>query len=164
MYNSTNLPLERKKIIKKTLEKSPLFVLLIILGCLLIGFNPFYLDAQFLLILGLALPVLPICGVYIYQGYYYDLYFYDFKDEGAEIRKGVISQSTGHVYYARIQNIFIDQDIGDRIFGLYDVHYETAAESSGTESSLSIPGLTKPGAEKIKNFLLAKADNFKNSL
>lgn len=153
MLNSTNLPLDRKKIIKKTLEKFPVFLLFFIFGGIIVVFN-FELKLWWLTIIGIALPIIPIFCVYIYQVYYYKLYFYDFKDDCAQIRKGVISRSTGHVRYERIQNIYIDQDILDRIFGLFDVHYETAGETSGIYSH--VDGLNKENAEKLIKFLNSK--------
>lgn len=156
MYNSTNLPLDKKKIIKKTLESAthlsliiPLLpgIMLILLGILVPDLRAYGLIAS----IGFVLFILPIIVAYIYQVYYYKLYFYDFNEDGAEITKGVISKSTGHVRYERIQNIFVDQDVLDRIFGLYDVHYETAGERSGIYSH--VDGLNKENADKLVEFL-----------
>ncbi len=156
MYNSTNLPLERKKIIKKTLESFPLFILFFILGGALVGFSFLLpeLKLWWLSVIGIALAILPIIGMSIYQTYYYKLYFYNFEDASAQIRKGVISRNTGHVRYERIQNIYVDQDILDRIFGLFDVHYETAGETSGIYSH--VDGLSSENSEKLVEFLNSK--------
>ncbi len=151
MYNSTNLPLDRKKIIKKTIENGMwpsiglIFgVVLVIWGLVAEGGFIFYIG-------GVLCFVLPLIGVYIYQSYYYKLYYYNFGDSKAEIRKGVIARSTGHVQYARIQNVYVDQDILDRIFGLYDIHYETAGEVSGIYSH--VDGLNKENGDKLVEFL-----------
>lgn len=159
MLNSTNLPLDKKKIIKKTLEKFSVLLLSLIFGGIMVALGLLLPDLKlwWLPIIGIALPVLSIVGVYAYQTYYYKLYYYDFKDDSAEIKKGVISQSTGHVRYERIQNIFIDQDILDRIFGLYDVHYETAGETSGIYSH--VDGLNKENSDKLVEFLNDKLFN-----
>lgn len=156
MLNSTNLPLDRKKIIKKTLEKIPFFILFLILGGILLVSNFLLpeLKLWWLAAIVIALPIISIICIYIYQMYYYKLYFYDFKDDSAQIRKGVISRSTGHVRYERIQNIYVDQDILDRIFGLFDVHYETAGETSGIYSH--VDGLNKENSEKLVEFLNSK--------
>ncbi len=156
MLNSTNLPLDRKKIIKKTLERFPVFLLFLILGGIMVAVD--FLLPEFklwwLTTIGIILPIISIICVYIYQVYYYKLYFYNFEDVSAQIRKGVISRSTGHVRYERIQNIYIDQDILDRIFGLFDVHYETAGETSGIYSH--VDGLNKENSEKLVEFLNSK--------
>lgn len=153
MLNSTNLPLDRKKIIKKTLEKFPVFISFVIIGGIMVIFDFILpeLKLWWLTIIGIILPIISIICVYIYQVYYYKLYFYDFQDDGAQIRKGVISRSTGHVRYERIQNIYVDQDILDRIIGLFDVHYETAGETSGIYSH--VDGLNKDNSEKLVEFL-----------
>lgn len=77
--------------------------------------------------------------------------------DGAEIKKGVISNATGHVRYGKIQNIFVDQDFLDRVFGLYDVHYETAGESSDFYSH--VDGLEKENADKLVKFLNERVQN-----
>ena len=156
MLNSTNLPLDRKKIIKKTLEKFPVFLLFLIFGGIMvvIGFLLPEFKLWWLATIGVALPIISIICVYIYQVYYYKLYFYNFEDASAQIRKGVISRSTGHVRYERIQNIYIDQDILDKIFGLFDVHYETAGETSGIYSH--VDGLNRENSEKLVEFLNSK--------
>jgi len=98
-----------------------------------------------------SLIFLNIIGQVIYQYYYYKLYDYEFTDEGGMIQKGVISRATGHVRYQRIQNIYIDQDVLDRLFGLYDVHYETAGEHSAFYSH--VDGLRKEHANLLSDFL-----------
>ncbi len=159
MLNSTNLPLDRKKIIKKTLEKFPIFLMSLIFGGTMIvfGFLLPELKLWWLTTIGIILSIISIISiyiVYIYQVFYYKLYFYNFEDDVAQIKKGVISRSTGFVRYERIQNIYIDQDIWDRIFGLFDIHYETAGETSGIYSH--VDGLNKENAEKLVEFLNSK--------
>lgn len=104
----------------------------------------------------LTVIVLDLIATSIYHYLYYKLYYYNFTDEGAEIRKGVVSRQTGHVQYDRIQNIYIDQDFLDRIFGLYDIHYETAGEKSAFYSH--VDGLNKENAEKLVAFLSKRVE------
>lgn len=155
MLDSVNLPLDRKKIIKKTLALSLLPLLFFILSIILIGIGiAFASDFGILGWIGgglLIISVLILAGFYIYQTYYYKFYHYKFEDGGAEISKGVISRSTGHVQYHRIQDISVDQDFLDRLFGLYDVHYETAGEVSGMYSH--VDGLNKQNADTLVAFL-----------
>ena len=152
LLNSMNLPLDKKKIIKKTLEKYSIFLLFLAFGGMVAGMGFMIPELKWWLItIGITLPIISVICVYIYQFYYYKLYFYDFENDKAQIRKGVISRSTGHVRYERIQNVYVDQDILDRIFGLFDVHYETAGEISGAYSH--VDGLNKKNADKLVNFL-----------
>lgn len=153
MYNSQNLPLSPKKVIKKTIAKEvgylPLIIIIIIFWLIskesgIIFFSGF--TGLLLIFLGLIFSV-----SLFYQYLYYKLYYYDFGEEKGEIRKGVISRATGFVKYERLQNVYVDQDFWDRIFGLYDVHYETAGETSGFYSH--VDGLIKENADKLVAFL-----------
>lgn len=163
MFNSQNLPLEKKKIIKKSV--APIFFLLFISlfigGIILILFMSLTTkmsDAIFFTVLIVtSFNIVAIGTVFLYQYLYYKFYYYDFKADKAEIRKGVIAIATGHVRYERIQNIFVDQDVLDRIFGLYDVHYETAGETSGFYSH--VDGLNKENADKLIAFLNERVSN-----
>lgn len=87
----------------------------------------------------------------VYQYFYYKTYFYDFSSEGAKISKGIFKRSTGYVTYDKILNIYLDQDPLDKMFGLYDAHFETAATESGSYSH--VDGLDKENAEKLIYFL-----------
>lgn len=169
MYNSQNLPLSPKKFIKKTIART--YQGLVVIAVLFIGYiivtiliSPekvkFEEVAGVLVVIALVtgLWLVYFFGVLIYEYLYYKLYFYNFTDEQAEIRKGVISRRTGFVRYERIQNVYVDQDFWDRIFGLYDVHYETAGETSGFYSH--VDGLSKENAEKLVQFLNEKTKEF----
>jgi uncharacterized membrane protein YdbT with pleckstrin-like domain len=160
MLDSVNLPLDRKKIVKKTLKSSLLPLILFLFSILLIIAGIVLNDYALLTKIGigvLIVSLLPVIITYIYQTFYFKLYSYKFEEASAEISKGVFSRSTGHVRYQRIQNIFLDQDVFDLIFGLYDVHYETAGEVSGIYSH--VDGLNKQNAEKLIAFLKDRLNN-----
>lgn len=117
--------------------------------------TPFYETIlQFAVWIILSLIIIIVVDA-IYQYFYYKLYFYQFDDEQGQIKKGVISRATGYVRYGKLQNVYVDQDFLDRLFGLYDVHYETAGEVSGFYSH--VDGLNKANAEKLTDFLNSKA-------
>ena len=156
MYNYQNLPLEKKKIIKKSFSSIVGSALLSLFAALMIWLVLYSMDKNTsgILFAFLAFIVINLIfggSVILYQYLYYKFYYYNFGDDSAEIKKGVISNATGHVRYSRIQNIYVDQDILDRIFGLYDVHYETAGESSGFYSH--VDGLNKENSDKLVAFL-----------
>lgn len=165
MYNSQNLPLSKKKIIKKTLESGgmlPMLLLAVLFPA--ISFMGSKLEfhigntAAFYTFLVLFVPSLLILLIGLgWQYLYYKYYYYNFEQDGAEIKKGVISNATGHVRYGKIQNIYLDQDFLDRVFGLYDVHYETAGESSNFYSH--VDGLEKENADKLVTFLNERVQN-----
>ena len=173
MYDSQNLPLSPLKPVKKTIASHsgcivglPLFIIFtgIIfglgslnndpdMGSIIREFHETYSSYIIWLIVGLWLVSL----IYriIYEYLYYRLYKYNFEEEHAEITKGIIARSTGHIKYERIQNVYVDQDFWDRVFGLFDVHYETAGEKSA--SYLHVDGLNKTNADKLIEFLNQKS-------
>lgn len=162
MYNSTNLPLSPRKVVKKTLPTIfSASVLFFFLGVIMVIFNKAMgsdLGNSAVSDLSRYLPfILPIfwiviCAISIgYEYFYYKLYFYNFEEDKAEIKKGVVAQATGIVRYGKIQNLYVDQDILDRIFGLYDVHYETAGETSTFYSH--VDGLNMENSGKLVSFL-----------
>lgn len=157
MFNSTNLPLEKKKIIKKTLESLPLGIYIFAFSIFVIKLasaEDINLNVNQLLIFAICFFIAYVVMSYFYNLLYYKAYFYDFLDDKAKISKGVLSKSTGFVKYEKIQNIYIDQDFLDRIFGLFDVHYETAGENSNIYSH--VDGLNEKNADKLTDFLNEK--------
>ena len=128
VYNSQNLSLSPLKVIKKIVAGIiPLTIFLIFAGVFLQIGTPIAGDltrsASLFLATLIIIWILVLLTNSIYQYFYYRLYYYDFKVDKAEIRKGVITQATGHVFYKRLQNIYVDQDWLDRLFGLYDIHF-----------------------------------------
>lgn len=89
-----------------------------------------------------------------YQKWYYQTYFYDLTDDHIIIRKGVWMPSEITIPYERVQDIYVDQDFFDRVFGIYDVHLSSATFASGI--SAHIDGLEKAAADGLKQELLTK--------
>lgn len=89
---------------------------------------------------------------YIYQKWYFALYFYDLTNDFIVIKKGVITPREINIPYERVQDVYVDQDILDRIFGLYDVHLSSATITSGFEAH--IDGVEKEAADGLKTYLL----------
>ncbi len=73
--------------------------------------------------------------------------------------------------YGVIQNVFIKQDLFDRIFGLATLRIENASQAGGARdirirqgqenlgasgNKVNIPGLKKQNAEELKNLILKK--------
>jgi putative membrane protein len=84
-------------------------------------------------------------------------YFYSASDDFITIKKGVFAPAEIHVQYQKIQDVYVDQDILDRILGLYDVHLASATVTSGMEAH--IDGVEEPAADGLKMFLLDKLRN-----
>lgn len=84
-------------------------------------------------------------------------YFYAGEEHFITIKKGVFSPAEIHVQWQKIQDVYVDQDIVDRIMGLYDVHIASATAASGIEAH--IDGVDQASAEGLKKFLLDKVSN-----
>ena len=135
--NSTReqFPLSSKKILKKTVLS---MIGWFIFSVIAFPFINYYLPlTQFLTISSfgfIAGFILLTIITYIYQIQYYQTYFYDLTADLVTIRKGVFTSREITLPYNRIQDVYVDQDIFDRLFGLYDVHLSTATISSCIEA------------------------------
>lgn len=161
-----SFPLSTLKPIKKTITGS---IALVFIFIFVIGFIAAFLLKRFtvnsslsssLIILGLIIFILIIIIEYIYQIWYFETYFYDLTDNFVIIRKGVFGKKEITTGYNRIQDVYMDQDILDRIFGLFDVHLSTATITSGMEAH--IDGLDKTSADGLKTALLSKVQSVGN--
>jgi len=145
-------PLSRKKIIKKTLSgfvpmsSGGLIFLFVFLSVAIRDIN------ALTIILFLVLWFLMIVLAYFYQSWYFAVYFYDLASDYIQIKKGPITPREITIPYERIQDVYVDQDLFDRMFGLYDVHLSSATISSGMEAH--IDGLEKEAADGLRNVLL----------
>ena len=154
-------PLSPKKIIKKTLGATIAWIFVIgFFGAflsLVVGaaLNEKGMGWGFVGILNLGiLSLLAVITLvnYLYQKWYFDFYYYELGDDYIIIRKGPITPKEITIPYERIQDVYVDQDLLDRIFGLYDVHLSSATISSGMEAH--IDGVAKPAADGLREMLL----------
>jgi membrane protein YdbS with pleckstrin-like domain len=160
----SQFPLSKKKFWKKMVSQLPgIFFFSLILSVVFAmffmlpsvvrarinvsGFVGIYIFG-FLVMLALLLIVY---GLYIKA--YINRYYYDSTDF-ITIKKGVFTPTEIHVQYQKIQDVYVDQDIWDRIFGIYDVHIASATITSGIEAH--IDGVDRLVAEGLKNFILGK--------
>jgi len=145
-------PLEKKKIAKKSIQSIIGWgiLLAIVSGALFI-----YLEgrAGSLPLIAGAILLAVIIIEPIYQYFYYLTYFYDVRPDFIVIKKGPITPTEITLSYDKIQDVFVDQDLLDRIFGLYDVHVSTATISSGIEAH--IDGVNRADATAIRGIILS---------
>lgn len=113
----------------------------------------------YLMILSVIYSLASVFMRYQFQKWYFQVYFYDLTDDFIIIRKRVFSPTEITIPYERIQDVYSDQDMLDRLFGLYDIHLSSATVSSGIEAH--IDGLEKDSADGLKKAILEKI-NFKN--
>jgi membrane protein YdbS with pleckstrin-like domain len=159
-------PLSQKKIIKKTIAYSVgvvigllaiLITLIFILGSA--GLSTTGSATQgvfaylgFLVLVIIALIFVIISLIYLYQQWYFAVYFYELDNDYIVIKKGPITPREITIPYERIQDVYVDQDLLDRFFGLYDVHLSSATASSGMEAH--IDGVEKQAADGLRAILL----------
>ncbi len=142
-------PLDAKKPLKKTIVKSFWYVIAILFLLFIFSFD---LGLPKISSYGLGAILLVVVPIYVYEIFYMKFYFYDLVGKSLVIRKGVFSRSEITLPINRLQDVYVDQDILDRIFGLYDVHVSSATSISGRLSH--IDGLNKQNAEPIKKLIL----------
>jgi len=152
-------PLSGKKPLKKTMPSivsSVIFFVVILAGGLILASLLNWSFSLILLIIILigALLSLSCFLIYQYQVWYFQVYFYDLTDDFIIIRKRVLTPMEITIPYERIQDVYVDQDLFDRIFGLYDVHLSSATISSGMEAH--IDGVEKAATDGLRKIILEK--------
>jgi membrane protein YdbS with pleckstrin-like domain len=152
-------PLSTKKVLKKTIAGTIawIIILLILLSIVFTVFIAFAGNTErgYVLIAGFVLLVLLVMIItltYLYQWWYYKEYYYDLTANYVVIKKNPITPKEITIPYERIQDVYVDQDLLDRIFGLYDVHLSSATISSGMEAH--IDGVEKAAADGLRSLLL----------
>ncbi len=156
-------PLSQKKPLKKTLEifvpgVTYFAVILLVVGIMfstVLKNYSWFVGIFFIAALSIAaILLLSILITYNYQIWYFQTYFYDVADDFIIIKKGVITPREITIPYERIQDVYMDQYIFDRMFKLYNIHLSSATASSGIEAH--IDGLEKEAADALKKVILEK--------
>jgi len=107
------------------------------------------------ILIGVLIIGFIVAAVYAaYVSAYIKRYYYDASDQFLTIQKGVFAPTEIHVQYVKVQDVYVDQDVLDRVMGLYDVHVASATTTSSIEAH--IDGVDAQTAERLKNFLLNK--------
>ncbi|MFN3910362.1 MAG: PH domain-containing protein [Candidatus Anstonellaceae archaeon] len=153
IFSVVSYPIEKNKIIKNTL--ATLFSLLSTLGLSAILFWAIFISiikaflAIFLVLFGLTILL-----VYFYFYLHYKRYYYELDREFLVIKEGVITYGETTIPYYRIQDVYVDQDPLDQLFGLYDLHVATASGQSNINAH--IDGLSYENAQIIKSEILKR--------
>ncbi len=152
------VPLRYRKVIKKCIKSICFIIIFWILASYFL-YN--FLEKQsgsayiktiwgawiFLLVLGMVWAT----GA---QLLYYMRYFYNIDERTVIIRKGIIAQSEITLPFSKITDVYVNQDLLDVVFGLYDLHLSTPTQSSGDFAHLD--GLDKRGASIIRSIILER--------
>ena len=155
-------PLSSKKFWKKVITKIPVFLFLFVFFLMISFFvsTRVAVYSFFLYIGSLLLSIICFSLYATYVTVYIKRYYYAGGDDFITIKKGVFAPAEIHVQYQKIQDVYVDQDILDRIMGLYDVHIASATMASSIEAH--IDGVDGVAAEGLKNFFLNKIKNYGN--
>jgi putative membrane protein len=154
-----SIPLDSKKIIKKTIVSTVIFFVVVLALAYpiasvffvnIFGFQLFSLSTIVLV----SLVSLAICFfvAFLYQRAYFNSYFYDIKNDFLVIKKGVFTPKETTLPFEKITDVYVDRDIFDVVFGLFDVHVSTPTVISGLAAH--IDGVSAENAEKLKNVIL----------
>jgi membrane protein YdbS with pleckstrin-like domain len=85
---------------------------------------------------------------------------YLLRDKDVSHKKGWINQTFTTVPFNRIQHVEVTQGLIERWFNLASLKIYTAG---GNSSDLSIPGVKKDSAERIKSYLLKQVSSITHS-
>lgn len=167
MATVNEIPLDANKPKKRFLNSMLMWLILLVpfgFGCLIMASitrsSSFYISIFF------SLPIVVFLLVIIWQWWYenayYKTYFYDIQPEFLNIKKGVITPREAIFPYEKLQDVYVDQDIFDRIFNLWDVHVSTATMYSGMEAH--IDGVNEENAKKLRELILGKIKNARRKM
>ena len=164
------IPLQKRKIVKKSiggvLPALIAFGVFLFWGSLFLrsmgeGFGPEaaeFMEARMTAMAALILVLIAVAGAAapLYQYLYYRSYFYDVDDENVTIRKGVVAKKEITLPFSKITDVYVDQDVADAVFSLYDVHISTPTASSGQFAH--IDGVNREGSLALKQLLLDRVN------
>jgi membrane protein YdbS with pleckstrin-like domain len=151
-------PLEKRKIIKKTCNAMFGFFMIFAIAAVISFFALPVLGLLLLFFSVIAFIALAVV-IYLYQVAYFKSYYYDLRQDFLVIKKGVFMPRETTLPYDKFQDVYMDQDIWDRIFSLWDLHVSTATFMSGWEAH--IDGVSVQNGETMKKMVLEKINESK---
>ncbi len=154
-------PLHPRKIIKKTISQVFFWIFSLFIFGLVASFafsdqvdinNLIGVFVSIILRFILPASIIMVVVSALYQYWYFLTYYYELGEEHCTIRKGPITPTEVVITYDRIQDIYVDQDVLDRILGIYDVHISTATVASGIHAH--IDGVERDAAYGLRDQFL----------
>lgn len=101
---------------------------------------------------------------YIWAKLTYRFWNYQLRESVFKIEHGVIWKKYVSIPYERIQNIDINRGLLDRIFGLSDLHIQTAGYTGSARTEGRLPGLLPEDAERLREDLITRVKGTKQGL
>jgi len=156
------IPLQRTKITKKTIGS----IVGVLIFCGIIGGIVFWFTSATAESVPEISPLARAWARAIWAGWFLSLlctrrlehvlyfrrYFYDADELNITIRKGIITQKEVTLPFSQVTDVYLDQDLLDVLFGLYDVHISTATQESGQQAH--IDGVGREDALRLKELIL----------
>ena len=120
----------------------------------------------YLVIIVIYAPIHFILTIFRWMNFHYTL-----EKKYLIVKQGVLSKQERNLPYGVIQNVFVKQDLLDRLFGLSSLTIENAVQGKNDQkgifdqknqgetigssgSKINIPGLTRNNAGKLKALIL----------
>ncbi len=94
----------------------------------------------------------------------YENYKYELQKDRIYIERGIIWKRYASIPYERVQNVDIIRGPLTRMFGLSDLHIQTAGASAEAMVEGKIPGITVEEANKLREEILSKVSGKKQGL
>lgn len=163
--NEKTYPISPKWLLRPAATKAVMLVLFLII--LIISGDPNLFAYVLVILLGTSI-IIQYLSVRMFR--------YSLGSEYITINQGVLNKQQKHFAYGVIQNVFVEQDLFDRILGIASLTIENAAVGAGGNASsaayynkkvksnlvgiygnrVRIPGLKKEHAAKLRNYILEK--------
>lgn len=121
-------------------------LLLLLLGYIFLGF-PKFSEIRYIYFIPYVAPSFLGIVTFILRR---SNFHYLLDEKYITINQGIIKKSHIQISYNEVQNVIVEEDFFDKIFGISQL----MIESSGNK--VNIPGLSKQNAETIKNILLGR--------
>ncbi len=112
----------------------------------------------------------------LYAAWYYAVranFHFSLDPDFLYVKEGVLNVKEGHVPYATLQNVHVNQDLSDRLCGIFTVFAENVSQDKQSalrddpdrfaaigvyKNVVAIPGMTKQAAEVIKQELIQRME------
>ncbi len=151
----TTVPLQKRKVIKSSFKGICWLLLFAALssGALLLAqYGKGVQISTGTILLGSLVFILALAWEIAYPFLYYVTYFYDVDRDNVIIRKGILAKREITLPFARITDVYVEQDILDVFLGLYNVYISSPTVESGKFAHIG--GVDKEGARKLREIIL----------
>lgn len=104
---------------------------------------------------GIALSIAILLADYIYVELKYLNYYYEFRDQGIRITRGIIEKKIDVIPYTKIQHVRAERTVFENVLGLVHIHIEMAG-TSPSENQPAIPGVPIEAYEEMIEFIKSR--------